>query len=178
MNEQWHILDFEKGYENFSVSNTGKIKNTRTNTILKADISNMGYCRVNLYNKITKKQKKFAIHRLVALYFVNGDTSLVVNHIDGNKKNNNYLNLEWVTSGENNAHAYRTNLRSESGVKNPSNKYSEDIIKNICSLLEEDLSTNEICYKVFNSNEKKYTSLVNHIRNKTRWTIISKNYNF
>ena len=72
--EKWHILDFKKGYENFYISNTGKIKNKRTNKILKPEISNTGYKRCNLYNKITKKQKKLSVHRLVGLYFVEGNT--------------------------------------------------------------------------------------------------------
>ena len=42
------------------------------------------------------------IHRLVAQFWLdNIDNKKKVNHIDGNKKNNNMLNLEWVTAKEN-----------------------------------------------------------------------------
>jgi hypothetical protein len=120
--EKWKKLK-EKGYENYSISNFGRVKNTRTDIILKPYKNNFGYNTVNLYNTIIKKQKIFSIHRLVALYFVKGNKSLIVNHKDGNKLNNNYTNLEWVTYSENNSHAYRMNLRTEAGIKNPANIY-------------------------------------------------------
>lgn len=176
--EIWKVLDFEEGYSNFSVSNMGRIRNNRTGIILKPEVSNMGYERFNLYNTVTKRQKKFAGHRLVALYFVEGDTSLEVNHIDGNKRNNVYTNLEWVTSSENNSHAFRTKLRSQDGVSNPSNVHEEEKIHSICRLIEKGLSTKEISIEVFGVYEQKYKNLINHIKGKRRWTSISEKYNF
>lgn len=42
------------------------------------------------------------VHRIVAKYFVDGwFDGAVVNHIDGNKHNNNYENLEWITQKDN-----------------------------------------------------------------------------
>ena len=48
------------------------------------------------------------VHRLVAIAFVDNDdpqNKTIVNHIDGNKSNNNADNLEWVTQAGNVAHA-------------------------------------------------------------------------
>jgi hypothetical protein len=176
--EQWRTLDFEEGYSNYMVSDLGRVKNSRTGTILKADISNVGYHRVNLYNSITKKQKKFAIHRLVALYFVEGDKTLDVNHLDGDKSNNKASNLEWCTKGENNSHAFRTGLRSQNGTKNPSNTYSEEQIHHICRLLEKGMTTRSISEQVFGVYENKYKSLINHIKGRRRWNEISESYKF
>lgn len=49
---------------------------------------------------------------MVAKHFCDGyKDNLVVNHKDGNKLNNNYENLEWVTRSENDLHAFRLDLR-------------------------------------------------------------------
>lgn len=56
------------------------------------------------------------IHRLVAEAFLENPTHmLVVNHKDGNKKNNNVSNLEWVSYSENNYHALNTGLNRNRG---------------------------------------------------------------
>lgn len=55
------------------------------------------------------------VHTLVAETFVpNPDPEhrKYVNHIDGNKHNNSADNLEWVTSSENQKHAYLMGLRT------------------------------------------------------------------
>lgn len=69
-----------------------------------------GYLRTCFADKTIPE----CVHTLVAETFVyNPDpsTKKYVNHIDGNKHNNRASNLEWVTSGENQEHAYRTGLR-------------------------------------------------------------------
>ena len=50
-------------------------------------------------------------HRVVAEHFIpNPNNDPVVNHIDGNKKNNEASNLEWATSSENTLHAIDNGL--------------------------------------------------------------------
>ena len=54
-----------------------------------------------------------SIHRLVAEHFVDGYfDGAVVNHIDGNKRNNNASNLEWTTTRDNVIKSYVTSGKS------------------------------------------------------------------
>lgn len=75
--------------------------------------------------------KKMLLHRLVAITFLGLQDGKEVNHIDGDKLNNNLSNLEWVTRGENLKHAYSLNLISVSGEKNPRAVLTEDEVINI-----------------------------------------------
>lgn len=99
MTEEWKRV---KGFENYSVSDFGKVRNNKTGKYLKLFVSKKDYQKCRLHkNGICKK---FLIHRIEMVAFV-GDSSLEVNHKDGNKLNNNLSNLEYVTSRENRIHA-------------------------------------------------------------------------
>ena len=68
------------------------------------------YLCVNLSNKGLNKNYK--IHRLVAIHFIPIiDGKPEVNHIDGNRLNNNVSNLEWCNRSENQFHAYKNGLQ-------------------------------------------------------------------
>lgn len=64
----------------------------------------LGYRAVSIFGKSTY------CHRLVAEHFLDTPTNQCVNHKDGNKLNNHYTNLEWVTFKENSEHASKTGL--------------------------------------------------------------------
>ena len=70
-----------------------------------------GYYYVSLWTK--QGHKNYRVHRLVAKYFVNNlnpDINNQINHIDGNKLNNHYTNLEWCTASHNTKHAFNLKL--------------------------------------------------------------------
>lgn len=113
MSEVWKDV---KGFEGiYEISNFGRCKSKKRNTkfksifkekILVPKISQNGYLRCGLSkNGIVKSR---LIHRLVAIHFVdNPENKPFVNHIDGNKQNNNAWNLEWCTQSENLIHNFR-----------------------------------------------------------------------
>lgn len=125
-----------KGFENYSVSDTGRVRNIKTGKI-KVGISNNagnGYLYVDIYNN-GKKSRKY-IHRLVVENFIpNPQNKPMVNHIDGNTKNNNVSNLEWVTAQENVKHA--------SSVLNCLTAYSISTQKRKKKVKQIDLFTNQ-----------------------------------
>ncbi|HDR4494270.1 TPA: HNH endonuclease [Bacillus cereus biovar anthracis] len=66
-----------------------------------------GYMIVSIDKKVRK------VHRMVAIAFLGKKDGLDVNHKDGDKKNNNISNLEWVTRSENIKHSYDIGLRED-----------------------------------------------------------------
>lgn len=76
---------------------------------LKHKICRNGYHRVGLSKNGKTKHK--SVHRLVAKLFIGKpNKKLEINHIDGNKSNNHFTNLEWVTRSENMKHAVANGL--------------------------------------------------------------------
>lgn len=102
-----------EGYENYSVSDCGEVRNdttgqTKTPTLNRRN----GYYYVDLYrgNKRTKRP----VHRLVALAFLaNPENRPTVDHIDGNRTNNNVDNLRWATFSEQNSRFESGGVRSQ-----------------------------------------------------------------
>ena len=109
MEEKFMLLSFNR---NYAISNLGNIINVKSGRLLKTNINPYGYKYVQL--SINGIRTTYRIHRLVARAFVdNPDNKPYVNHIDGNKLNNNANNLEWVTAKENDNHARKTGLKNQ-----------------------------------------------------------------
>lgn len=117
--EQWKDII---GYEGlYLVSNYGRILSLRKyrkngksgyyqhTKILRQSISTTGYYKVEFYKNGTRKTIK--VHQLVAKHFVaNPYRYDIINHIDGNRLNNRWDNLEWCRQVDNINHAIENKL--------------------------------------------------------------------
>ena len=98
MSTEWKSIP---NYPMYKIGNDGTVISMFNNKIrIRKPICVHGYYYVNL-NK-NNIYKRFAIHRLVAEAFIpNPDNKPQVDHIDGDKSNNEVSNLRWVTPSEN-----------------------------------------------------------------------------
>ena len=120
--EIWKDIDSFEG--RYKVSNKGRVYSVVSDLIMKQCVKvNSGYKYVHLSGS---KNKSLYVHRLVAIKFVdNPKNYLEVNHVDGNKFNNVFLNLKWVTRQENIDHSWATGLLTDEIMANrKSNKGS------------------------------------------------------
>lgn len=99
---------------NYYVRDNGTVFSEVSNKILSPQLDKNGYEKVAMISDDGKRHR-YSVHRLVLENFnpVEGMENLQVNHIDGNKRNNNLNNLEWVTCKENINHAIKNNLRAK-----------------------------------------------------------------
>jgi hypothetical protein len=87
-------------------TNSGKNDSTKVPYYKLPNVNKDGYFVISGVNIKGKKKKEFH-HRIIGQLFVkNPELKPFINHIDGNKKNNNISNLEWVTSSENESHSF------------------------------------------------------------------------
>ncbi len=107
--EVWKTLTVNT--KKIQVSSLGRVVDSRG--VKKAPVpSPTGYCRVMV------KGKNYYVHRLVCEAFWGPPPApgLQVDHKDGTKSNNHYLNLEWVTNAVNIKRSYLTNKNRRSNA--------------------------------------------------------------
>lgn len=184
------------GASNYAITGCGKVYSLNTNRFLKGWIDSVGYQAVALTaDDNTVKQLK--VHRIVADVFCANDnpsTKTQVNHIDGDKLNNNHTNLEWCTPSHNTKHAHNTGLNKgksynpecivkvEDVVHDPyvpaeEDMYgvSEDRVRGICEMISEGYRDVDIS-RITGLN-RRYICNIRHNEAKI-WSHIVGEYNF
>lgn len=113
------------------VSNLGNVKSlnygrTGKEKLMKPSKDGGGYLGLRL--RINKEAKRYLVHRLVAITFLeNPENKRTVNHKDSVRHNNILSNLEWATHSENSKHGcaregYKNNFEGMRGIKSPYSK--------------------------------------------------------
>ena len=161
-----------KDFETYEISNFGNVRNVKTGRIMKTNVNKDGYYRLNIRND---EECKFFILRLVAQTFIpNPENKPLIDHIDGNVKNNNVSNLRWATHSENginkkmnpkNKTGYTgvkfdkryNNYRSQISYNNKN--YNLGTFDNIEDAVNARLLKSEELFKEFQSNHEKELTL-------------------
>lgn len=176
MEEIWKDVFGYEGY--YMISTLGNVKSlTRTyKDSLGRIVTRKGriqkkYIRRNYWSVWLNKDNKstpFSIHRLVAIHFVfNYQNREYVNHINGDKLNNVFTNLEWCTAKENTNHAISTGLIVfGNGENSRSVKLKEE---DVFFILKSDLKRKELA-NMFSVTE----SNIGCIKNGKSWSKFAK----
>lgn len=102
MEEVWKPV---VGYEDYEVSNLGRVYSKKSKIYLKPMVHRDGYLRVALYVN-NKRQYKY-IHQLVAqAHIPNPNNFTEINHLDRDKTRNTIDNLEWSSRTHNVQHSH------------------------------------------------------------------------
>lgn len=159
----------------YYIDDNGNLYNNNGTTLMTNCLTRKGYVKNCLVLK-NGKTKGFYRHRLVMICFnpINNMEEMQVNHIDGNKLNNNLSNLEWCTCQENRIHATKNNLCARmKGETNPAHKLTEEEAKQIIQMLLDKVPYSEIL-KHFNCSK----STISAIKNKRNWKYLTKEIEF
>lgn len=157
----------------YYIYDNGEIFDIRRNTFKKQYLTYKGYLQVSFY--INGKSRRFFVHRLVLMMFnpVDNMENFQVNHIDGNKQNNNLSNLEWCTQSENIRHAFKSGLLSRQGERNSQCQLTENQVLEIANELLMEVPLHYIADEYGISK-----ALVSAIRNKRLWGYLTKDFDF
>ena len=119
-----------------------------------------GYEYISLTN-LYSRSKNYHIHKLVAMSFIeNSNTEKnQINHIDGNKSNNDYSNLEWVSMQENIEHAVVTGLRNRTLNDSQIIFIANKLVNGLC-----DSEIFELFNKEYPESNIQFNKLCNSIR--------------
>lgn len=118
-NEQLKDINIDIYIKNYCITNLGRCFSKRTNKELSTRLLN-GYNTVGLRNNDQLEKENLSIHYLTYITFkTDYNKENIIDHIDGNKLNNNLNNLRCITLRENVINAY----------KNNKNMYQQNVIQ-------------------------------------------------
>ena len=162
MLNQQEIWKDIQGFEGmYQVSNLGSIRSIIKKPFLAMVLAKdkTGYLSVQF--SVKGKKYRHRVHRLVALSFIdNVYGSPVINHKDGDKRNNRVNNLEWTTYRDNAVHAMRIGL-SPKGEKSSLSKLKEKDVIDIRRMWKLKQKTQGEMAEIFSIDQTTISLVVN-----------------
>lgn len=159
--EEWRpVVGYKDDYE---VSNLGRVRskdmevwNGKVYYIKKGKILSPGKGGIGYYTCSLRGKTKKVCAMVAEAFLFKPNADYVINHIDGNKLNDNVGNLEYISSGQNNKHALI------SGLRHPSSKISYEDMVEISSRIK---YCNESCTSIYNSIRDRIPVTLSAIKN-------------
>lgn len=151
---------------NYAIEEDGRVFSYYKNDYMKTKIDKDGYETICLVTSEGRKSS-FGIHRLLMVTYrsCKNMDNLVVNHIDGNKRNNSLNNFEWVTNEENVRLAYKDGLSDTKGEKHGRAVLTEQEAIQIIQWLKEGKNSTQIIKLL----PKATKNIINKIRQGRTW---------
>ena len=134
-----------------------------------------GYIRIGLVTT-SGKIKKYSMHRLVLAVFTY-DSDLEVDHINGDKKDNNLQNLEYVTGDENKRRA-SVNLLYKSGEDHHFSVLTNDQVHSICELFEKGYNIRKVIKILGLESIHNIDMILTRILYRDSWKSVSRYYSW
>lgn len=159
----------------YYICRDGTIYSKLSNRFIHGSVNCDNYRVINM-KLFDGRHETFYLHRLlmITFHYTENYKSLVVNHLDGSKSNNDSIdNFEWTDISGNNKHAKENGLLCI-GEDCPWAKLTEKQVEEICFRLEND------AYLTLNDLAKEYQcnrGIIRDIAVGNTWTHISSKYN-
>jgi hypothetical protein len=165
-------IDFDN-LDGYYACKEGFLFDIKQEKFIDGSIDKDGYLLVNLRHK-DNSRARYKKHRVILQTFnpVPNYKELQVNHKNGNKADNNIINLEWCTAKENVEHSIITKLRDPELDRSVIN---ESECRNFCRMLEQGYSPKMIAQYYYTNKEdiEKYARIIGDIKTKGNLSSIS-----
>lgn len=179
--EEWKTVTYPGVKEGkYYISNHGNLMLSNGTKSDVSSVNSRGYFTASLgYYENTKCIINTTRHKLVAMHFLpKTKDATEVNHIDGNKTNNYWKNLEWVTHKGNMEHVKLMGLKEPAKGENVGTSIlNEPLVHVICEQFIRFWGRAISVYKYLKPKYPELTlKMIQHIKHKECWSHVSDIY--